>query len=237
MVLEEINMNRGLSQNQLKLIAAVSMLLDHIGAELFPQIILLRVIGRLSFPLFSYFIYEGFNYTQNRKRYFFRILLLGIVCVVVYYLYSGEIYGNVLITFTLSLMMLRGVEICYENSSVTAKDMVVGLAYVAGCIMIVLGVNVWIYVDYDMIGVLLPAFAKIASIWNNQQNKYSSRIGFGIGLLFLSVHKGGIQYFSLIAILLLFAYNGRRGTKCLKHFFYWFYPVHLAAIGIISMFI
>ena len=52
-----------LSQNQLKAVAAIAMLLDHVGAELFPEVILLRIIGRLAFPIFSYFIYEGFYYT------------------------------------------------------------------------------------------------------------------------------------------------------------------------------
>lgn len=230
-------MKYGLSQNQLKMIAAASMLLDHVGAELFPQIILLRVIGRLSFPLFSYFVYEGFNHTRNRKWYFLRILLLGIVCVVAYYLYSGEIYGNVLITFALSLIVLQGIEIGWKNSSGTGKDMVYGWIYAVGSVVLVFLINTWIYVDYGMLGVLLPTFAEFASMWNGKRNLYGSIIGFGIGLLLLSVNMGGIQYFSLITILLLLAYNGRRGTKNLKQFFYWFYPAHLAAIEIISMFI
>lgn len=45
----------GFTQNQLKIVAAVSMLIDHIGAELFPEIIVLRIIGRLAFPVFFFF--------------------------------------------------------------------------------------------------------------------------------------------------------------------------------------
>ena len=52
----EIMQVRRLSQNQLKIVAAIAMLIDHIGAQILPQIVMLRIIGRLAFPIFSYFI-------------------------------------------------------------------------------------------------------------------------------------------------------------------------------------
>lgn len=230
-------MKHGLSQNQLKVIAAAAMLLDHIGVELFPQVSWLRVIGRFAFPIFSYFIYEGFYYTRDRKRYFLRTLLLGLLCVAVYYLYSGEIYANVLITFSLSLLVLHGVETGRKYSKGIGKHRFYGLTYAAGCIVAALMIDAWIPVDYGMVGVLLPAFAEIPCIWNGKRNRYYSIAAFGIGLALLSAYMGGRQYFSLAAIPLLLTYTGRRGTANLKQFFYWFYPAHLAAIGVIAMFI
>ena len=45
-----------LTQNELKLIAAAAMLLDHIGAQLLPGVLWLRIVGRLAFPVFSFCI-------------------------------------------------------------------------------------------------------------------------------------------------------------------------------------
>ena len=53
----------------LKLIALTTMFIDHIGAVFFPQVTLLRVIGRISFPLYAFLIAEGCRYTRNRWRY------------------------------------------------------------------------------------------------------------------------------------------------------------------------
>lgn len=119
----------GFTQNQLKIVAAVSMLIDHIGAELFPEIIVLRIIGRLAFPVFSFFIYEGFKYTHSKKRYFSRIFLLGILCVAVYYLYSGRIYGNVLITFSVSIIALYSISVLRERISGNRKDKACGMVF------------------------------------------------------------------------------------------------------------
>ena len=95
-----------LSKNELKLLAAAAMLLDHIGAELLPEITVLRIIGRLAFPVFAFSIYEGCRYTHNRKRYLLQMLGLGLACTAGYYLYAGVIFGNILITFSLSICVL-----------------------------------------------------------------------------------------------------------------------------------
>ena len=56
---------KGLTNNQLKLIALVTMTLDHIGVVLFPQAQWLRIVGRLAFPIFAYMIAEGCRHTAN----------------------------------------------------------------------------------------------------------------------------------------------------------------------------
>ena len=44
----------GLTGNQLKLIAMAAMTLDHIGEYLLPQVLILRIIGRLALPIYAY---------------------------------------------------------------------------------------------------------------------------------------------------------------------------------------
>ena len=63
-------MNIGINAFTLKMIATVAMLIDHIGAVLFPQIEILRIIGRIAFPIFAYMIAEGCVHTKSKKKYF-----------------------------------------------------------------------------------------------------------------------------------------------------------------------
>lgn len=232
----EILQARRLSQNQLKIVAAIAMLIDHIGAQILPQIVIFRIIGRLAFPIFSYFIYEGFHYTKNRKKYFSKIFVLGIICAGIYYMYSGEIYGNVLITFSLSIVALYVTEILHK--AISGKEITAGIysvTFLVGLITMIWIITRLFYIDYGIIGVFLPVFAEAGGKWIDKKNRYSALMAFSIGVLLLALNLGGIQYFGLMAVLLLFLYNGERGSMKLKNFFYWFYPVHLAAIGMLSM--
>ena len=98
-----------LTKNQLKILAMVCMTIDHIGAAFFPQAVWLRVIGRLAFPLFSYCIAEGCRYTRNKACYFGSVFACGAVCVIAFLPFGG-FYGNALITLSLSILLLYGVE-------------------------------------------------------------------------------------------------------------------------------
>ena len=73
----------GLTGNQLKLIALVTMTIDHVGLLLLPQLVILRIIGRLSMPLYAYMIAQGCRYTHDRRRYFVRLAGLALACQVV----------------------------------------------------------------------------------------------------------------------------------------------------------
>jgi len=74
-----------LSNNQLKMIALVCMTIDHIGAYILTDWIILRIIGRIAFPIFAYMIAEGCAYTKNRKKY------LGVMAVTAV-LYQGAYF-------------------------------------------------------------------------------------------------------------------------------------------------
>ncbi len=232
----EQTQTRGLTQNQLKMIAAVSMLLDHIGAELLPEVWVLRILGRLAFPIFSFSIYEGFRYTHSKSRYLSRMLVLGLLCAAVYYLYDGIWYGNILITFSVSIVALSGVSFFRKRLDGNRADKVVGTAVVLVCLAGVYLLSVWLDVDYGFWGAMLPALAAVGGYCGETETerRRMALIGFAVGLLLVSVQLGGVQPFSLFALPLLAVYNGRRGEKNLKAFFYWFYPVHLAVIGIVS---
>jgi hypothetical protein len=63
--------------NLLKIIAVVTMICDHVGYIFMPEVEILRIIGRLSLPIFCYFIVQGFLHTRNLKKYIMTILIFA----------------------------------------------------------------------------------------------------------------------------------------------------------------
>ena len=85
----------GREQRQfIQFIAALTMLIDHIGMVFFPSFIGFRAIGRLSFPLFAFGIAEGVRYTHCFWRYFGRILLTAVLSQPIYMLLFGITQDN-----------------------------------------------------------------------------------------------------------------------------------------------
>lgn len=82
----------GLTGNQLKLLALFAMTCDHVGLQLLPQFILLRIIGRLAAPLFAYMIAEGCRYTCKRGRYLGRLLGMAALCQIAYFVAMRSLY-------------------------------------------------------------------------------------------------------------------------------------------------
>ena len=65
-------------------VAALTMLIDHIGAVFFPAVMGFRAIGRLSFPLFAFGIAQGVAYTSDFRKYFIRILIAAVISQPIY---------------------------------------------------------------------------------------------------------------------------------------------------------
>ena len=85
-------MNEKLPLNSLhlKLLAVVTMLIDHMGFTLFPHAVWMRAVGRLAFPIFCFLIAEGCAHTHDKKRYAGRLLLFAVLSLIPLCLYNGE---------------------------------------------------------------------------------------------------------------------------------------------------
>ena len=232
---------RGLTGNALKLIAAFFMVIDHVGVILLPELGVLRVLGRLSFPIFAFMIAEGCRHTKNKRRYFGTIFGVGALCQLVLYLYNGSMEMNILLTFSLSVLLIFSFawlkEQLFSEAPMlrTALSSVLLFAALLTCVAL-LGWKVDL--DYGAAGCLVPLFAAILHPPKGAKNTALHRIDrplthaltMGLGLLLLSLDSGGTQWFCLCALPLLMLYSGKRGKWRMKYFFYVFYPVHLLAI-------
>lgn len=214
----------------IKIIAALTMLIDHAGLILFPGQYCMRIVGRIAFPLFAYCIAEGYRYTRHRLRYFLQIFLLGVGCQIVYYIAERDWYLGILLTFSFSIGLMelaRRFKAAFQAENKKAVWLW-GLALLAA-ILAVWGFTTVVTVDYGFIGILLPFIAYLPE-------EVGLRKGLFIaGILALAVDQylpnGYVgQFFGLLAVPFLCAYNGKPGRHRMKWFFYIFYPAHLAIL-------
>lgn len=219
----------GLTGNQLKLIALAAMTCDHIGVQFFPQVQLLRIIGRLALPIFAYMIAQGCRYTKNKARYLLTIASVALVCQLVYFFAMGSLYQCILVTFSLSIGLIFVMGLALRKRSLLYTAIAV-LSFISVlCISEYLpNILPGFYIDYGFIGIMLPVL-----IWLGN-GKWQSLALCCIGLVLLSIGNP-LQWFSLLALPLLALYNGTRGKRKLKYLFYIYYPAHLALIYLISL--
>lgn len=218
----------GLSTAALKSIAAVTMTIDHIGL-LFTHGTLyffLRCIGRLAFPLYAFLIAQGAVYTHSRLRYAVRLFLCGLVSEPVF---DRVFYGswwqpahqNVLWTLLLGLLSLYvadgliGALKCGNFGCHTAVYLL--SAAVFACAAQMLGS------DYGWYGVAIVVLF------------YMLRAYPAVGcaaMSVLSLARGGLQAMAVCAALPVLLYNGKKGRA--GRWFYFYYPGHLAILGLLA---
>ena len=225
----------GLTNNQLKIIAMVAMLLDHVGKVLLPQYQILQIIGRLAFPIFAYMIAEGCYYTKNKIRYFLSIFLLGVGCQTVYLIAEKSLYQNILITFSLSIILIFSLENYKKTKEKRIRILMLFTVITVLLITVMLPViliDQGFIIDYGICGVLLP----VVIFYSPEKSR---KLLFSVLVLIVLTLDlgGGMQWFSLLAIPLLALYNQKRGKYNIKPLFYIFYPAHLVVIYLISVFL
>lgn len=230
-----------LNGNMLKILAALLMLIDHIGAVLLPDQLILRVIGRLSFPIFAFMIAEGCRYTKNKLRHFLTISVLAVLFQAVYYLYSGALDMCILVTFSLSILMIYALQnlknALFSPECPRKEKLFTGLLFLM-TVGIVYLLNQYLDIDYGFFGCMVSVFASLFHPPARNTPELLQRLdhipvhvcAMGIGLLLLAVDRGGVQVYSLFALPLLLLYSGERGKRHMKYFFYIFYPSHLVLL-------
>ena len=218
---------KGLTGNQLKLIAVITMTIDHIGLALFPQQILFRVIGRLAFPIYAYMIGEGCVHTRSMGRYFGTLAAVAAVCQAVYFVVLGSLFQCVLVTFSMSVALIALVKRAMEKKTAMAWIAVacgIVAAFFVTEVLPGLLSNTDYTVDYRFLGVMLPLMVYLA------KGRAQKLWVCAVMLVALGLRVGNVQMWGLLALPLLALYNGQRGKRKMKYFFYIYYPLHLVMI-------
>ena len=228
--------------NAIKFLAAALMVIDHVGLLFFPTMPVFRQIGRLSLPLFAFAVSEGCRYTKNKTKHFALLFGLAALCQIVYYVAMESLYMCILVTFSLSVLTIYALQNFKKQvfDGKLLKDKVLAASVLAVTVFLVWRVCDVLEVDYGFWGCMLPVFASLLDfrgIENVPQSLQKcdclpARVAcMGIGLLLLSLFSfSPMQFFSLLSLPILLLYNGKKGKRNTKYFFYIFYPTHLALL-------
>ncbi len=227
-----------LSGNALKIIAAISMFIDHLGVIFFPDVEILRILGRIAFPIFAFMIAEGCRYTKNKLRYFLTVFCMGVAYILAFYVYIRVVYMSIFITFSLSIIMIYALQAfknaCFDKGEKLFKRILLGVIFAASVIGAYM-LNQIFRIDYGFIGAVTPVLASLTHKPQGCSAKFFDAVdriefsvcGLAIGLLGLYAVYGGVRLYALLSIPLLLLYSGKRGKRKMKYFFYIFYPTHL----------
>ena len=231
----------GLTNNQLKIIAMMSMLCDHVGLLFFPDEDIFRIIGRLAFPIFAYMIAEGCRYTKNRTKYLGMIAGMGIVFQLVYLVAMESLYQGILVTFSLAIITIYAIDGIFKSKKLwMILASIASLLFVAAFVFVlpVLLKGTDFDIDYGLWGILLPVAVYFLP------NRLWRTVGIALILLARAIHYtvfpvslGTLQWFALLSVVLLALYNGERGKAKMKYVFYIFYPAHLVILYGLAMLI
>lgn len=115
----------------LKMFALVLMLIDHLAQFLPGMPIWMHWIGRLSAPVFIYCSIWSFTYTTDRKKYFLRLYLAG---VLMSFIQWGLNIPNNFFRSLFSLMVILYLIECYQKNTDFGKKFVVYLCWQIGTI-------------------------------------------------------------------------------------------------------
>lgn len=211
----------------LKLIAIISMLIDHVGSALFPDALWMRCVGRLAFPIFCYCLTVGLMYTHDIKRYLLRLGVFAVVSQPFYILafhphdfFAQFTNWNIFFTLFISLVAMYGFK--------ERKWWLFALALFVVC---------WWNFDYSANGVLMMLIFYLC------RNKPA--LGATLFFLFWApclLHGGDValgafsfdcQFFAVLAAPLIYLHTSVQ-PRIPKWFFYAFYPAHLAVIALIE---
>lgn len=233
-----IGLPYGISGSTLKLIACITMLIDHTGASVVYALLSLnqfrnsnpdlwtnlntlyrymRQIGRLAFPIYCFLIVEGFFHTHSVRKYCERMFLFALISefpfdyalkASVPYLRKQNVFFTLLIGLLCMYLLEKMRGMPWIQFFAVASSM-----YLANALM----------TDYNFKGVFL-----IVMLYFFHDYRLYQCVAGAASIAW--------EHIAPLSFILCFFYNGKRGLR-LRYFFYFFYPGHLLILGMIRHYI
>ena len=225
-----------LSGAWLKLIAILSMLIDHVNkALIYPNLVsndgvlttvsnIFDIIGRIAFPLFCFLLVEGFFKTRCRKKYLLNLLIFGVISEVPFDMFTTASFfnmnwNNVMFTLAFVLITIWIIDILKERMQKLPKTLWYFASFIIVIIMCIAAM--YLSLDYDHHAILIGYFFYLF------HDVPLLAIPFGYASMYT-------QPWALLGFGLTLTYNGKRGKQN-KMLNYWFYPAHLLILGILRL--
>lgn len=226
----------------IKFLAAVFMCIDHTGLVFFPQYEIMRLVGRLSMPLFAYALARGYDHSRMKyglPRYFFRLMIFAIVSQLPYrYLVQDGKTLNIGATWLAGLAVLVALDMRRWKAPDFLTKYFAVCGFAVGC-LITLGTVVGVvHVDFGVYGIFLPAAFYVTIV---KQGNYYKAFTFMAALwgVYTLLYGGNIaNAFGLFAIPLIAVIERTHIDGVIrlpKLTYYIFYPAHIALLVICQL--
>lgn len=247
-----LNCRKSLNTNILKIIAIISMTIDHVTWAIFPNFstnpiaIIMHILGRIACPIFCYFIVQGYIHTKNFNKYLSRILVFALISHIPYVLTSFnyiDIYSlipgyygifnqtSILWGLACGLLLIKANDSNLKNIYKILLSILICLISFPSdwsCVAPLIIFFMWVYKDNfmkQMISMFLMIITYVI-VYYFSINKIYAFLQFGV----------------ILSIPLLYLYNGSKGNniklnKFMKWFFYIYYPAHLLLIYLFTIII
>lgn len=233
-------------QGLLKLVAILTMVVDHVGVVFFPSQIIFRVIGRIAFPLFCWGIAIGVVHTKDWKRYALRILMMGIVTQPFFMLALTHSWTqlNVMATLLLGLLAVVGMRYKRYGSAIWAPLLCLSIAMVVemdygwrGVLLIIL-----MYLARGTRGGLAALLVAFCLYWGGGPvlpksfvaSLTLSPLGPLNQVFYTMTNLVRLQSLAALALPLLF-FRTQSGIRLPKWFTYAAYPGHLLILWLLTL--
>lgn len=217
-----------LSSAVLQWVAAIAMLLDHAGLFLFGGYWPLRLIGRIALPIYMFMLVEGFTHTHSRPKYLMRISIFALISELPWFIMTSiaraDYVHNAMFTIMLSFLALLAAErgkawwLLVPIIAVLASLLKVDY----GGFAVILAVMFFLIKKYLQKAPFLRAFYLLAAILLCMG---------GVAV----VNVWSLEWWAALGALPLLLYNGKRGRRMPRYFFYAYYPAHLLVLMVIRL--
>lgn len=228
----------------LKIIALITMFIDHSGYVFVGSFSFCNFIGRIAFPIFAFQISEGYKHTKNLKKYFLRLGIFALISQIPFSLFSFKYHGGNILILNVFFTLFLGLLSIYlynhtiksfhkSNANNSSTGALTIICQIVGIIIVLLLAYVaeLLNTDYGFWGVLV-----VFTFYLFNSKKLIMTIAFFI----LCMAKYFIPYISsvfsftylvlglctFLPIVFITLYNGKQGPK-IKYLLYIFYPLHL----------
>jgi len=244
----------------LKILAMIFMLVDHIGLVLYPDIIVLRICGRLSMPIFAFYIAKGYYYTKDYstgREYLTRLFVLMCAAQLPYMLMTnkwnlsivaswvGGYLGLLSIDRLITIFKLNKVVSKHDEGSM--KDIMSINSIVASVpYLLILIVGYVLLKNYAEYGAM--AFCLVLVFYPMAASSINRGIVNGISLVPAALiiyfnqmsHRGSIMWYGILGLIVIYYYEkiiGRIGVDVIvpKIIGYGFYPSHMILLYLVRV--
>ena len=230
----------------LHILAMAFMLCDHLWGTIVPGNDWLTCVGRLTFPIFSFLIVEGYFHTKNLRKYVLRLLLFAVISEIPFNLAMGSsliypIHQNVLWCFLIAIGLI------HWNEKVRVKKLWLRILIGILTVLIAYITGILAMLDFYQAGILTVLVfyffrgrkwwnfaAQLVCLWYINVEMLS---GYAYEIQFFGqTHFFVRQGFALLALIPIWLYRGRQGyhSKAFQYFCYAFYPLHLLILGLLK---